>query len=404
MAAALASFFDRHDSLRCDYVADGEQRSRRLAPPGSVEFEALPVGHYTGSQEAHAAVIEHLAAHAQPHVWPRAGFVTVDSDVGVTLYAAFDHVTFDVQSMYAAADELPLLHHAYAAADAPDPALARPGSHLDHAQQEAAHLRDVRVRDPRLSGWRALLEQGDTLALPAASGVRGGERWGHDLITMPVATPGETRELEDLGRSWGHTLEQTFLALLIASIADLEDGPQTIRALLSVPGRGPGQEGAIGWFSRVGPLVVDVNPALDLRTLVARTAAAADVATEAARLPVPKVRSLLVRPIEPGLVLSIADHRAGPRRGWRSSQARGFLGHVPASAQVHAWISCLSSGTLMEARHPDTPTCSAWMATVAVGVRRGVLAALDPRPATSLFGDSDSDSDIDSAPPPSAVA
>ncbi len=382
VAAALASFFDRHESLRCDYVPDGERHRRRLASPGTVEFEPLPVGHYSGVQETHAAVVEHLASHAQPHVWPRAGFVTVESEAGLTLYAAFDHVTFDVQSMYAAADELPLLHHAYSAADAPDPCLARPGSHLDHAQEEADRLREVGPDDPRLAGWRALLEDGPAVPAPPSSGVRSGERWGHELTTMPVATPGEVRELDELSRSWGSSLERIFLALLLSSIAGLEPGPNRLRALVAVPGRPPGQEGAVGWFAKLGPLVLDLEPGLELATLLARTTAVLDQMTEAAQLPLPVVRSLLDRPVEPELVLAVADHRAVPRQGWRTSKAHGFLGHVPAGAQVHAAISCLSSGALLEARHPDTPICSAWMATVAVGVRRGVLAALDPRPAT----------------------
>ncbi|WP_162599710.1 hypothetical protein [Nocardioides solisilvae] len=382
VAAALASFFDRHEGLRCDYRRAGDGFTRVVLPPGATEFEPLAFGVLDDARAAHACVTEHLSATAQPHVWPRAGFLTVDDGVHVTLYAAFDHVAFDLGSLHAAVDEIPLLHRAYARGDGPDPLLALPASHLDHAVAERERLAGVGPDDPRLEPWRALLAGGGVPGLPPASGVRRTDRLAHELVSMPLATAGETGELAELLAERETRLEDALLALALRAVAALEGvAPVAVPALLAVPGRSEEQAGSIGWFTGIVPLPLVVDPAAPLVALAREVRETCD-RSGVEPLPAPVVSRLLGVPVRPSFVLAVVDHRTGPGvEAWRTHRAQAYLGHVPAGDQLHLWISCLPERTFLEARHPATPECGAWVATLSVTIRRAVLAELDPRPA-----------------------
>ncbi len=374
--AALASFFDRHESLRCDYERLGGEFFRRLLAPGEVEFVALPLGDDLAAAEAHDCLVEHLTASAQPHVWPRAGFVTVESEDSLTLFAAFDHVTFDLVSMHAALDELPLLHAAYARGDGPGPVPAAPPSHLDHAAGEQARLAGLTAEDPRMDVWREVAQAGDAAGLPLSSGVSRGGRWGHELVSMPLATPGETAELDELAGRWGTDLETVLIALMLRAIADQEGpGPYELAGLLKVPGRPPEHARSVGWYAAVVPLLLTVDPTAELRTVCRQVVAARDRSAHGA-IPTPLVHRLLPDLREPSLVLGFVDHRRSPAEGWMLNESRALLGRVPADDQMHAWITCLPKGTVFEARHPAIPACSAWVATLTVTMRRALLAEL----------------------------
>lgn len=381
VAAALASFFDRHESLRCDYDRAGEGFARRVLATGEVEFEPLSFGYASDRQTAHACVVEHLSSSAQPHVWPRAGFVTVEDEHHVTLFAAFDHVTFDLASMHAAVDELPVLHRAYARGDGPDPFLVPPVSHLDHAAAERRRLADVTPGDPRLGPWRDFLRDGEVPGLPPSSGIGRTDRHAHELASMPLATRSETEELEERVAPRGACLESAVLALVVRAVAAQEGvQPHVVSALLAVPGRSAEQAGAIGWFTQTVPLRLEVDPAAALEEVTCRVEA---IRREVGADPLPAsvVAEVLGVPVRPSLVIAFVDHRRGPGvEAWKLNRAQGFLGHVPAGDQVHVWITCLPEGTFLEARHPATPECAAWVATLAVTIRRAVLAELDPVP------------------------
>ncbi|QIK76806.1 hypothetical protein [Nocardioides piscis] len=393
VAAALASLFDRHESLRCDYTvapfatpggAPGraEPFVRRVLPAGVVEFEPVPLGRQETALATHAAVMAHLGATANPVAWPHSGFVTIESEGRVTLVAAFDHVTFDGYSMYTVAAEIPLLHRVFAAGDAPDPALALSGSHLDHAVDERGFARSLTSRDPLLGPWRELLdESGRVPALPAASGVRRGGQLSHDLVSLPVAAPGEASAFRELCGSWGVSYGLSFIALLLRAIAAQEGpGPSTIRTMMSTHGRSSPYLGSMGWFAGVAPLTVDVDPAAELRDSTAAIGAAWARSAPSGRIPLALVGDLLETSVDPSLVVSFIDAKHCPGwRDWRATEARGFLGRVPPSDQMHAWISCLPSGTFLEVRHPDSRQCASWVASLAVTMRTALLSSLDPR-------------------------
>lgn len=385
VAAALASLVDRHESLRCDYTpGDDESFVRRLLPPGVVEFEALSLGRHDTSVATHKALTTHLAATANPLEWPYSGFVTIESEDRVTLFAAFDHVTFDGYSMYSVADELPRLHRVFAAGDAPEPALELTGSHLDHARDERDFTRSLNSADPRLAPWRELLdESGRVPGLPAASGVRRGDRWSHDLASLPIASPAEAEAFRELCHSWGVSSGLSYIALLLQAIAAQEaPGASTVTAMMSTHGRSAAHVGSLGWFAGVAPLAMDVDPSADLRTTILATSAIWERSAPSGRIPLPLVGELLDTIVEPGLVVSFMDSKRCPGwRDWSATEARGFVGHVPRSDQMHTWINCLPSGTFLEARHPDTRQCARWVATLGVVMRTTLLSALDPRHA-----------------------
>lgn len=390
VAAALASLFDRHESLRCDYVpgqvglpsgvpGQDEPFRRRLLPPLVVEFEEVPLGVHDDASAVHAVIMDWFAAHAGPAAWPHSAFVTLESGDEVTLFAAFDHVTFDGFSMYTFAAEIPLLHRVFAAGDAPDPALALSGSHLEHARDEREFTRSLTVQEPRLRPWRELLDdRGRVPGLPSASGVRRGDQVPHAMVSLPVSAAEESEAFRALCESWGVSYGLGFIALLLRAIAVQEGpAPTTVRTMMSTHGRSRPYRGSMGWFAGVAPLTVDVDPSADLRDSVMAVRSAWTDSAPSGRIPLGVVGDLLGTRVEPGLVVSFMDSRYCPGWSeWASTQARGYLGHVPPSDQAHAWINCLPTGTFLEARHPDTRECASWVSTLAVLMRSSLQRAL----------------------------
>ena len=390
VAAALASLFDRHESLRCDYVpgqvglpsgepGGDEAFRRRVLPAGVAEFEEVPLGLHDTAAAVHEVVMHWFADHAGPAAWPHSAFVTVESEDEVTLFAGFDHVTFDGFSMYTFAAEIPLLHRVFAAGDAPDPALALSGTHLDHARDEREFTRSLTAQEPRLAPWRELLDdRGEVPGLPSASGVRRGDRVTHDMVSLPVAAAEEAEAFRTLCESWGIGYGLGFIALLLRAIAVQEGpGPTTIKTMMSTHGRFRPYRGSIGWFAGVAPLTVDIDPAEDLRDSAMAVRSAWTDSAPSGRIPLGVVGDLLGARVEPGLVVSFMDSRYCPGWAeWGSTGARGFLGHVPPSDQAHAWINCLPTGTFLEARHPDIPECASWVSTLAVSMRASLQSAL----------------------------
>ncbi|UUZ60854.1 hypothetical protein [Nocardioides sp. B-3] len=384
VAAAPASLFDRHESLRCDYVpgSSGGVFARRLLPPGLVEFEAVSPGFHDTSAAVHRVLVRHLAATANPSARPFSGFVTVESEERVTLFAAFDRVTFDGYSMYSVADELPRLHRTFAAEDAPDPALALTASHLDHAAAERDFTGSLTATDPHLrppaSTARRVRGRPRTPCRVGGSprgsvqprhGVAARRRERRGRRFRPAVSRLGHVHRADLHRDAAPGHRRTGRPRTVDRAGDDVD-PRALR-------RPPGLDRVVR--RRCSP-VVDVDPAADLRETATDVSAARSLSAPAGRIPLPVVGDLLGVSVEPGLVVSFMESTRTPGwREWRETEARGFLGHVPLSDQMHAWVNVLPSGTFLEALHPATPQCTARVATLAVTMRSALLSLIDPR-------------------------
>lgn len=370
----LAAIFARHESLRSVLEPPSPRHPlgrRRLVPAGDVEFEPVTLGHTTSSVESYDLVAAHLADQARCDTWPYAGFATIENADATTLFAAFDHVTFDGYSIFVLMDDL------QATGDRTEQDVTV-GSHVDFAEQEASFTERLGPNDPPLAAWaRALDRRGRLPGLPAATGPSHRDTAKpHQLVSVPIADRLTAEHYVGLCRADEVNVGIGFIAAF-AHAALSRQPDNRLDLLMCTHGRSQSEwQRSIGWFAGVAPLTIAPPPGCTLREAIRHTARNWSVAQAAGAARIPLAATRLGADIEPGLVLSYMDGRRTPGwERWAETDAQILLGHVPPSSQVHLWINLMPEGLILEARHPDTPELSNWLAGVINGMRDLITAA-----------------------------
>ena len=388
--AALHRFIERHETLRsvicldhADGTAgtdgtDGTRPARRTVPAAAIELVPTDLGQIDDPAAAYARVSEHLAQHTDPLRWPSYGFVTVAADGDVTLYAAWDHLHFDGFSMVIALCELPVIHADVVSARTCS--LPAAGSFADYAAQERAACAGLTRDDARMEPWIKLLaDDGGLPGLPAATGVAIDDRLPQRTRSIPLATPARSQAFADHAASQGIAPSTAFLAVLLAQIAETDDGH--FAGLLSTHNRAQARWlNAVGWFAGLAPVAISFGGATDLSTICALTEQARQASQAAAELPFSLVNQVLGVPLVPTLVVSYLDVRRVPGHDvWSTTRCQGYLGRVMPSAGMHIWLNRYhDEGLLLEVRGPDTDRCNAWVGQLGERIRHSLHAPTGP--------------------------
>nr|WP_257907724.1 hypothetical protein [Janibacter limosus] len=180
----LTEWFRQHESLRSHLTLDDEQPHRRTLAPEHVDFTPVVLGGH--DPEALRELLTHeFHTRCRPTRRPACALFTVEVEHGHVLHAAFDHITFDGLSAYAAVGHLAGLHTAVVNE------VHRPHtspSHVDPAATEIAVCEDVDTGDERLGPRRDFLRGGRIPAAPAASGIDPEGRYDHDLVRHDICS------------------------------------------------------------------------------------------------------------------------------------------------------------------------------------------------------------------------
>ena len=384
--AALHRFIERHETLRSVICLDSTastaatRPARRTVPAAAIELVPTDLGQFDDPAAAYARVSEHLAQHTDPLRWPSYGFVTVDADGDVTLFAAWDHLNFDGFSMVIALCELPVIHADVVSAR--PSSLPAAGSFVDYAAQERAACAGLIRDDGRMEPWIKLLaDDGGLPGLPAATGVAKGDRLPQRTRSIPLATPADSQAFADHAAAHGIPPSTAFLAVLLAHIAETDDGH--VAGLLSTHNRAQAQWlNGVGWFAGLAPVAITFGGAADLSTICALTERARQASQAAAELPISLVSHVLGVPLVPTLVVSYLDVRRVPgNEVWSINRCQGYLGRVMPSAGMHIWLNRYhDEGLLLEVRSPDTHRCNEWVGRLGERIRHSLHAATGPEP------------------------
>ena len=374
-AGTLRRFCARHESLRCMFVRrDDGSFERRIVDPEMIGFQPHHLGHHADPGDAFDTVMAELDDRTGPLSWPAATVVTVTADDGaITVFAAFDHVTFDGYSAYLTMGELK--HHLQAELNhAPLPAPG--GSYGDFAGEQRAVQDAITVDDPALEPWRRAVDaSGNLPGLPRATGVRRGDEIRHRLRFPTFAGPRLSAAFEQWGDQHAIPRALAYTSVLLrAMVAEEDDDRLTV--LMSTHNRHrPEWHEAIGWFSGVVPLTVDLGRDLPLLETVRRTAEAWRFARTAESVPLPLANDLLGTSMRPATVLSFLESRHCPGRDdWAEMDSTVFLGEVEPSDEMHIYINAMPFGTELAHRAPDTPPCTEWLDRVMARMREQMVA------------------------------
>ncbi len=374
-AGTLRRYCARHESLRCMFVRreDGTYE-RRIVEAELIGFQPRHLGHFADRGEAFDTVMAELDDRTGALAWPASTILSVsDEDGTMTVFGAFDHVTFDGYSAYLTMGELQQhlqaeLNHA--------PLPAPVGSYIDFAVEQRAIQDAVGPDDPALAPWRTAADaSGNLPGLPRATGVRRGDRIQHRVRYPTFAGP----RLSEAFYRW---CEQNsipsalaFISILLrAMVAEEEESRLTV--LMSTHNRNRREwHQAIGWFSGIVPMTVDADPTATLVETIRRTADAWEIGRTAETIPLPLANELLGTTMRPATVLSFLDSRHCPGRDeWEQMDSTVFLGEVEPSDEMHLWINSMPYGTELCHRTPDTPPCIEWLDRVMARMREQMVA------------------------------
>lgn len=376
VADTLTRYFNRHEIMRTVFDSDDfGSLTRSVIPQDHATFEPVSFGHLDASKN-HARLARHLARETRCTEWPYAGFATIHHDGGVTLFAAFDHMVFDGYSMYVSLEEFPRLH-AGVLTDRPAPADAP--SHADYALLEYTKLSELGPNSPEVETWRNALNEHNRLpGLPKSTGVKPGEEWPHEFLSIPLLSVAETDRAREVFQANGDATGLGFLSGIISAVAEQEAGGEVSFLVSSHNRPNANWATSIGWFAGVVPATLKLGLDTSHTATLSALSDAWKTSKSASIIRIPEAARRLGTHIEPSFVLSYMEARHAPgAKRWKEHRAQALLGPTPPGAQIHLWVSCMPDGTHLEVRYPTKPTCLKWIENLAIRSRQ-ILLELQP--------------------------
>lgn len=353
----LTAWIRQHESLRSNLCLAEGLPQRRTLEPDDVALTPAPLGPHD-PDELCELLRREFHASCRPTRRPACAFVSVETEQGHVLHAAFDHVTFDGLSAYGAVGHVAGLHTAIVN-DVHEQ--HHSPSYVDVAEQEVAVGASTRTEDPRLGPWRSFLAEGRIPPAPAASGIDPTGRYDHRLVRHDICDGDRAARLALGYAAEGFPTGMLWTAVLMQSIGD------PAHALMSTHGRpSPLWMDSVGWFAGVAPLSMSLPAGATTRDWIIEGVRAWRESAPAAALPLGLVQRLLDVPLQPQVVLSIIDgSRIDGHEWWRPLGAAIHLGDVPPSSQCHMWLTILPEGVSLVTRLPLADGSEAWLDGVA---------------------------------------
>lgn len=367
VSLALTEWFRQHESLRSHLrLVEGEPVRRTLAAE-QVTLTPTPLGEHDADALRDVLTREFHAA-CRPTRRPACAFFTVAVEHGHVLHAAFDHITFDGLSGYAAVGHLAGVHTAIV--NGVHKPQTSP-SYVDAAAREIAVGESTTHEDPRLGPWREFVSEGRIPGAPPESGIDPDGHYDHSLVRHDICGGDIAANLALGYAAEGIPTGMLWTAILMQSIGD------EAHALMATHGRpSPLWMESVGWFAGVAPLSMSMPPGASTRDWVLKGVETWKHVAPAAALPLGLVHGLLEVPMRPQIVLSIIDgSRIDGHEWWRPLGSGIQLGDVPPSSQTHMWLTILPEGVTLATRLPLAPGAETWLDAVAA--RFGDLVATE---------------------------
>lgn len=360
--ATLTAWVRQHESLRSRLTLDDGSIRRRTLPADAVDVTATALGDHD-AEALRALLVDEFHTRCRPSAAPAFTVCAVEVDGGHVLHAAFDHITFDGLSAYAAVGALAGLHTAMAAG------LHEPHtspSHVETTTLELAVGDGLGDDDARLRPWRDFLAGGSVPAAPAASGIDPEGRYEHDLVRHDICEGDVAATLDLRYAAEGIPTGMLWTALLMQAMGD------EVHAMVSTHGRPSALwTESVGWFAGVAPFALSMPSGASSRDWVLAAVDRWRACAPAAALPLGLVRRVLDVPVAPQVVLSTIDgSRVEGHEWWRPLEGRILLGDVPPSSQTHLWLTILPEGVSLVTRLPLAPGSREWLDGVAARLAR----------------------------------
>ncbi|NKI44710.1 condensation domain-containing protein [Streptomyces physcomitrii] len=381
---AFAFFTARHEGLRSGFRA---RRGPDGAPAGVDRF-VLPAETYELAREDHGEpatpeelrelLRARLAARCHPLGEPPHLLSAIVRPGSATVFCGFDHGNTDGWSLALAVHELGASYAAFAAGRTPE--LPPAGSFVDYCAEEQAALgaRPPGPEDPLLAGWADFFAGcGDTLpAFPLDLGVAPGSRAPQGSELRRLLGPEAAGTFEDRCRAHGGTFFTGALTAFALAARRLgAEGPMRLVSPLHTRHEDRWAL-AMGWFTTVAPLTLDVTAAEGAAAGSARTKEAFAAGRRLAGVPVAQVLPALGdrvrRARDDVFMVSYLDYRRLPgSEGHTAADAHQIVGATTAD-EAQFWFTRTHEGLFLRARYPGTDRAAAVVHRFTEAVR-GIL-------------------------------
>ncbi|MBB5933953.1 condensation domain-containing protein [Streptomyces zagrosensis] len=391
LTAAFTYWVRRHEALRSGFrAADGGEVWRLLVPAEQYELTTVDHGEFGSSLALRARLAERLADRCHPLGCPPYLLTAVVRPGSATVFCGFDHTTADGYSLALVVSELPALYEEFAAGGTPR-GLPDVGSFVDYCAQEQATLAGPPPGPdhPLVRGWGAYFAAcaGTTPAFPLALGLAPGERaaQGTDVrqvLDGPAADAFETR----CGAAGGSAFTGALTAFALA--ARRLGAGDVLRMCTPLHTRYEARwRHAMGWFTTVAPLTVEVRGVPDAVAGAARTRAAFASGRALAELPIAQVLPALGDAFRRGrddvFMVSFIDYRRFPGADRHTELRAQHISSVTTADDAQFWLSRTQDGLFLRSRFPATTTARSvvlgFVAELAAVLRESLPAAGWPR-------------------------
>ncbi|MGW5310614.1 condensation domain-containing protein [Nocardia thailandica] len=364
LGRAFTAFVRRHDTFHSSFRLDGEQVVRHVLDPALIELTATDHGHFQDP-----ALLREFVAAGTPdaRTWDCCGFGIIDRGNEFTVFAAVDHLHTDGVGQALTCVDL-ITRYGSELAPAPIPAPPVDG-HIAYCARERAANAALTATSPAVATWLELLgAHGGTMptfALPLGTADHDGFAEGAQL-TFPLLTGADAARFDEVCATHGGR----FLGGLFAALALTEfecTGAERYFVLTPVNTRdGDREAAAIGWYTNLAPVAVDVTAADSFATLVGPAQDAADRAREFTEVSPHRVvelagpeHGLRVRPGWAAMMLSYVDVRRIDGVEMFDRINGGLFGNRAAADQVYLWVNRFPDVVTLSCVFPDTATAHA---------------------------------------------
>lgn len=364
LGRAFTAFVRRHDTFHSSFRLDGDTVVRHVLDPGHIDLTATDHGHFPDAPRLREFVATGIPDARR---WDCFGFGIIDRGTEFTVFAAVDHLHTDgVGQALTCVDLIGL----YGGELAPTPITAPPvDGHIAYCARERAANAALTPASPVVARWLELLRHNGgampSFALPLGTADHDGFAAGAQL-TAPLLSGADADRFEEHCTAHGGR----FLGGLFAALALTEHectGAPRYFVLTPVNTRdGDREAAAIGWYTTLAPVAVDITAGDSFTTLVGPAQAAADRAREFTAVSPHRVielagpeHRLRVRPGWAAMMLSYVDVRRIDGVEMFDRINGGLFANRAAADQVYLWVNRFPDVVTLSCVFPDTATARA---------------------------------------------
>jgi hypothetical protein len=368
MTATINAFLKRHDTHLSWFSTESDGvMVRHVIDPDVVDFTPIDHGYSTDPDHILELIQEQTPG---PLEWNCFTFGTIEHPSGFTMYAAIDHLHSDpVSQAVSLVDAMALYSNAIAHEQVP---LKPAGSYIDYCERERESSRRLTLESRDVQRWIELVKDN-----------------GGDLPTFPLSL-GSTPVGETGSRSTHLSTElfddddaKTLLSICRESRAGFIAAVLAVAALASYEFTGkdrylgitprstrstPEEFNAVGWFTSLIPVPVELDPTSTFRSVVRQTQLSYLAGRQLSDVSFHRVLELAeLDPDSPITtkqgwsvpMVSVMDTRRMPGvEAFESINAK-FYGNRGTSEEVYVWVNRFSHATTISLLFPDTPQARA---------------------------------------------